>query len=69
MSAYRPAFQWQSRAVLVRHLRVHVRNWHTMLVPPIFEPLILLLAFGVGLGRQIEGFFLFRSQRGLQRNR
>lgn len=56
MKPYLPAFQWQSRAVLLRHLRVHVRNWHTMLVPPIFEPLILLLAFGVGLGRQIEGF-------------
>lgn len=55
-AAYRPAVQWQSRAVLMRHLRVHVRNWHTMLVPPIFEPLILLLAFGVGLGRQIHGF-------------
>lgn len=56
MKPYLPAFQWQSRAVLMRHLRVHVRNWHTMLVPPIFEPLILLLAFGVGLGRQIEAF-------------
>jgi len=53
---YRAALQWQSLAVFMRHLRVHVRNWHTMLVPPIFEPLILLLAFGVGLGRQIEGF-------------
>lgn len=56
MKRFIPAFQWQSRAVLMRHLRVHVRNWHTMLVPPIFEPLILLLAFGVGLGRQIAGF-------------
>ncbi|MFK7788033.1 MAG: ABC transporter permease [Phycisphaeraceae bacterium] len=56
MKRFIPAIQWQSRAVLMRHLRVHVRNWHTMLVPPIFEPLILLLAFGVGLGRQIDGF-------------
>ena len=56
MKRYIHAFQWQSRAVLMRHLRVHVRNWHTMLVPPIFEPLILLLAFGVGLGQQIQGF-------------
>lgn len=56
MKPYLPAFHWQSRAVLMRHLRVHVRNWHTMLVPPIFEPLILLLAFGIGLGRQIEAF-------------
>lgn len=56
MNAYAPALQWQSFAVVMRHLRVHVRNWHTMLLPPVCEPLILLLAFGVGLGRQIEGF-------------
>ncbi|MEM9346374.1 MAG: ABC transporter permease [Planctomycetota bacterium] len=56
MKAYLPAFHWQSHAVLLRHLRVHVRNWHTMLVPPVFEPLILLLAFGIGLGRQIDSF-------------
>ncbi|MEM9020593.1 MAG: ABC transporter permease [Planctomycetota bacterium] len=55
-SIYNAAAQWQSRAVVVRHLRVHVRNWHTMLLPPVCEPLILLLAFGVGLGRQIQGF-------------
>ena len=56
MKTYRASIQWQSFAVVMRHVRVHVRNWHTMLVPPICEPLILLLAFGVGLGRQIEGF-------------
>lgn len=53
MSAYRPAFQWQSRAVLSRHLRVHLRNWYTVTLPPVCEPLIMLLAFGVGLGTQI----------------
>lgn len=47
------AVEWQSRAVLGRHFRVHLRNWHTALLPPVCEPLILLLAFGVGLGRQI----------------
>lgn len=56
MKLFALALQWQSRAVLMRHLRVHVRNWHTMLVPPVFEPLILLLAFGVGLGRHIQSF-------------
>lgn len=55
MNAYKPAIQWQSFAVLMRHLRVHARNWHTMLLPPVCEPLILLLAFGVGLGSQIQG--------------
>lgn len=53
MSPYLPAFHWQSRAVLGRHLRVHLRNWYTATLPPVCEPLILLLAFGVGLGRQI----------------
>lgn len=48
-----PALDWQSRAVLARHLRVHMRNWHTAILPPVCEPLVLLLAFGVGLGRQI----------------
>lgn len=41
---------WQSRAVLMRHIRVHLRKWHIVLLPPVFEPLILLVAFGVGLG-------------------
>jgi lipooligosaccharide transport system permease protein len=34
-------------------VRVHLRNWHTATLPPVCEPLIMLLAFGVGLGRQI----------------
>ena len=53
MNSYLPAFAWQSRAILCRHLRVHLRNWYTVTVPPVCEPLIMLLAFGVGLGRQI----------------
>ncbi|NJN48462.1 MAG: hypothetical protein HC808_20595 [Candidatus Competibacteraceae bacterium] len=53
---YRAAFQWQSRAVLGRHLTVYRRNWYTAALPPIFEPIILLLAFGVGLGGFIPEF-------------
>jgi lipooligosaccharide transport system permease protein len=53
MNPYLPAFAWQSRAILGRHIRVHLRNWHTATVPPVCEPLIMLLAFGIGLGRQI----------------
>lgn len=53
MNPYSPAFAWQSRAILGRHLRVHLRNWHTVTLPPVCEPLIMLLAFGIGLGRQI----------------
>jgi len=44
------AVQWQSRAVVVRHLRVHLQNWHTSFLPPVFEPVTMLLAFGLGLG-------------------
>jgi lipooligosaccharide transport system permease protein len=53
MNPFAAAFAWQSRAILGRHIRVHLRNWYTSTLPPAFEPLILLLAFGVGLGRQI----------------
>jgi len=47
------AAQWQSRSVLARHVRVHLRNWYTVTLPPVCEPLIMLLTFGLGLGRQI----------------
>lgn len=53
MSVFRPALDWQSRAILGRHVRVHLRKWHTALLPPLGEPLIMLLAFGIGLGSQI----------------
>lgn len=53
MNPYLTAFHWQSRAVLSRHLRVHLRNWHTVTLPPVCEPLIMLVVFGVGLGAQI----------------
>jgi lipooligosaccharide transport system permease protein len=44
------AVEWQSRAVVTRHLRVYVRNWHTAFLPPALEPVTMLLAFGLGLG-------------------
>jgi lipooligosaccharide transport system permease protein len=53
VSPFRTAVDWQSFAVLGRHVRVHLRKWHTALLPPVCEPVILLLAFGVGLGRQM----------------
>lgn len=43
---YRAAFQWQSRG----------RNWHTAALPPLLEPIILLLVFWVGLGGFIPEF-------------
>jgi lipooligosaccharide transport system permease protein len=44
------ALEWQSRAVVARHLRVYLQNWHTAFLPPALEPVIMLVAFGVGLG-------------------
>lgn len=55
MRPFRTAFDWQSRAVLGRHVRVHLKKWRTALLPPVAEPVILLLAFGVGLGAQMPG--------------
>jgi lipooligosaccharide transport system permease protein len=49
------AFQWQSRAVVGRHLRVYLRNWHTAFLPPAIEPVTMLLAFGLGLGGFVAG--------------
>lgn len=53
LGIFRFALHWQSHAVLGRHLRVHLRNWHTAALPPLAEPLVMLLAFGLGLGRQM----------------
>ena len=44
------AGEWQSRAVVARHLRVYLHNWHTAFLPPVGEPVTMLLAFGLGLG-------------------
>ena len=61
MTILRAAFAWQSRAVLGRHVRVALRNWHIVTVPPVCEPIIMLLAFGIGLGGQI-GTIEWRGQ-------
>ncbi|MDA3961378.1 MAG: ABC transporter permease [Planctomycetota bacterium] len=52
---YRAAVHWQSRAVLLRHLRVYIRNWYTAFLPPAMEPVLFLLAFGLGLGVHVAG--------------
>ena len=44
------ALEWQSRVVVLRHLRVYLHNWHTAFLPPVGEPVTMLLAFGLGLG-------------------
>jgi lipooligosaccharide transport system permease protein len=49
------ALDWQSRAVLSRHVRVHLRLWYTAFLPPAAEPILMLLAFGLGLGGWVAG--------------
>ena len=48
------AFDWQSRAVVRRHMSVYLRNWHTAFLPPAVEPVTMLLAFGLGLGGYVD---------------
>jgi lipooligosaccharide transport system permease protein len=50
MSWLGAAVDWQSRAVVARHLRVYLRNWYTAFLPPALEPVTMLIAFGIGLG-------------------
>lgn len=61
MNVYSSSLAWQSRAILGRHVRVHLRNWHTATLPPVCEPLIMLLAFGIGLGSQM-GSLIWNGQ-------
>lgn len=48
------ALEWQSWAVVGRHARVHLRHWHTNFLPPAGEPVMMLLAFGLGLGGYVS---------------
>ena len=44
------AFEWQSRAVMGRHFRLYMSDWHIKVLPPALEPVTMLVAFGFGLG-------------------
>lgn len=48
---------WRTRAVLRRNLRVYLRNWKSAFVPPLLEPVVMLLVFGMGLGAYVGAFF------------
>ena len=49
------AFEWQSRAVMNRHLRLYMNGWHIKVLPPALEPVTMLFAFGLGLGAYVSG--------------
>ena len=57
------AFDWQSRAVVLRHLRVYLKNWHTSFLPPVMEPITMLLAFGLGLGAYMSAGIEWNGRR------
>jgi lipooligosaccharide transport system permease protein len=50
-----PAFEWQSRAVMGRHVRLYFADWPIKIVPPALEPVTMLVAFGLGLGAYMSG--------------
>ncbi len=55
LSVFRALFAWQTWAVFWRHVRVYGRTWKTGILPPVFEPLVFFVAFGVGLREYVTG--------------
>lgn len=55
------ALDWRSRVVLARNAAVFFRTWHIGLAPPSLEPVVMLLAFGLGLGSSV-GVIAWRGQ-------
>ncbi len=53
---WRELVDWRTRAVLRRNLRVYLRNWKSAFVPPLLEPVVMLLVFGMGLGVYVGAF-------------
>ena len=49
------AFEWQSRAVMARHVRLYFSDWPIKVLPPALEPVTMLTAFGLGLGAYMSG--------------
>lgn len=51
----RTGLDWRSAAVLRRNALVYLRNWRTAFLPPALEPVVYLLAIGIGLDRYVAG--------------
>jgi len=41
---------WRTLAVVRRNAVVYMRNWRSAFIPPMFEPVMMFLVFGLGLG-------------------
>jgi lipooligosaccharide transport system permease protein len=55
-------FDWRSWAVLRRHALVFLRNWRTAVIPPAMEPVVFLVAFGIGFSGYVDDL----SYRGIR---
>ena len=51
----RELLDWRTRAVLRRNIQVYFLNWKSAFVPPLLEPVVMFLAFGLGLGAYVGG--------------
>jgi lipooligosaccharide transport system permease protein len=52
---------WRALRVWQRDAQVYMRTWKVNFIPPLFEPLLYLLAFGAGLG-MLVGTISYRAQ-------
>lgn len=52
---------WRTRSVTRRNLLVYLHNWRSAFVPPVLEPVVMLLVFGMGLGTYV-GSLLYRGE-------
>jgi len=58
---WRELADWRTRAVTRRNLLVYLRNWRSAFVPPVLEPVVMFLVFGMGLGTYI-GSILYQGR-------
>jgi lipooligosaccharide transport system permease protein len=58
---WRELFDWRTRAVTGRNLLVYLRNWRSAFLPPVLEPVVMFLVFGLGLGTYI-GSLLYQGR-------
>ena len=52
---------WRTRAVARRNLLVYLRNWRSAFLPPVLEPVVMFLVFGMGLGAYV-GSILYQGR-------
>jgi lipooligosaccharide transport system permease protein len=58
---WRELWNWRTRAVTRRNLLVYLRNWRSAFVPPVLEPVVMFLVFGMGLGSYV-GSLLYQGR-------